>query len=49
MVAKVPGRREGILRERRVVQEVAIKAVDLIVALAITLGTSGAPLRWGGK
>ena len=44
MVAKVPGRREGILRERRVV---AIKAVELIVARATTLGTSGAPLRVG--
>ena len=31
MVAKVPGRREGTLRELRVVLEVAIKAMDLIV------------------
>ena len=36
MVATVPGRREGTRRELREVQEVAIKAVDLIVARAIT-------------
>ena len=47
MVAKVPGRRDGTLRELRVIQEVAIKAIDLIVARAITLGTSGAPLLVG--
>ena len=48
MVAKVLGRREGILRERRVV---AIEAVELIVARATTLGTSGAlhPYWWGGQ
>ena len=37
MVVKVPGRREGTLRELRVVQEVAIKAVDLIMATEVVL------------
>ena len=47
MAAKVPGRREGTLRELRVVLEVAIRAMVLIVAPAITLGISGAPLLVG--
>ena len=43
MVARVLRRREGTLREPRVVLEVAVKEMGLIVVRAIPLGISGVP------